>query len=404
MSSQELNHKIYVYTNLKTGKPCYVGQTNSSMEKRAGKDGKGYIGCDVFWRAIQKNGWSNFKGEIVEDGLSLEEANEREQYWISELHTLVQEGGYNLRAGGNNAEFNDLTIQKMKELASKSSVRQYSMDGQFIAEYSSMKEASLKTGIRQGSISNCCKGRCFTAGGSFWSLSDQSFDLQKKLQEIEDKKEETRKKRSLASKGRKMSDEAKKNMSEAQKGHPVSDETRIKSRESHLGKKDSEETKERKRIAQLKRYEEHPFSEESKRKVSEHSINNPKKGCMPVCQYTKDGQFVAEYPSIMEAHRQTGIDHGSISACCKGLPRYKSAGGYLWCFKGQSDLIKNYVEPNNLPKAVCQYSLDGTFIKQYSTASEAGRETGISSVAIGQCCRGRIKTSGKYRWKFAEAA
>lgn len=53
----------------------------------------------------------------------------------------------------------------------------------------------------------------------------------------------------------------------------------------------------------------------------------------PVEQYTKDMVFIAEYPSIKEAERQTGITNQQISSCCKNKPKYKTAGGYIWKYK-----------------------------------------------------------------------
>lgn len=53
----------------------------------------------------------------------------------------------------------------------------------------------------------------------------------------------------------------------------------------------------------------------------------------PIIQYTKDGQFVAEFPSTMEAARQTGVSVGNICSCCKGNPKYSHAGGYIWRYK-----------------------------------------------------------------------
>lgn len=47
-----------------------------------------------------------------------------------------------------------------------------------------------------------------------------------------------------------------------------------------------------------------------------------------VVQYSLEMQALNEYPSIMEAERQTGIYNASISACCKG--KRKRAGGYIW--------------------------------------------------------------------------
>ena len=59
-----------------------------------------------------------------------------------------------------------------------------------------------------------------------------------------------------------------------------------------------------------------------KKKMSEsHGVNG-------VLQFSKTGEFIAEYPSIMEAERQTGCYHQNIIKCCKG--KQKSTGGYIW--------------------------------------------------------------------------
>jgi hypothetical protein len=50
-----------------------------------------------------------------------------------------------------------------------------------------------------------------------------------------------------------------------------------------------------------------------------------------VNQYSKDGTFIAQYPSLMEASRQTGVNFGNISHCCKG--HYKTSGGFIWKYK-----------------------------------------------------------------------
>lgn len=63
---------------------------------------------------------------------------------------------------------------------------------------------------------------------------------------------------------------------------------------------------------------------------SYNRINHPLKS-KQVLQYTFDGDFVSEYPSMQEAQRQTGINQGCISACCNG--KQKTAGGYKWAFK-----------------------------------------------------------------------
>lgn len=47
----------------------------------------------------------------------------------------------------------------------------------------------------------------------------------------------------------------------------------------------------------------------------------------------KKGVIVAEYGSIQEAERITGLNHSHISACCRGRYGYKTVGGYQWKYK-----------------------------------------------------------------------
>ena len=51
-------------------------------------------------------------------------------------------------------------------------------------------------------------------------------------------------------------------------------------------------------------------------------------------------------------------------------------------------------------KKVAQYNTDGELIKIYNSATEAGKELGMSSAYIQDCCRGKKKTAYKYIWKY----
>lgn len=63
-------------------------------------------------------------------------------------------------------------------------------------------------------------------------------------------------------------------------------------------------------------------SEKTRKKLSDSKPKNP------VLQFSKDGKFIAEYPSVREAERQTGCNNSCIGKCCKG--KIKSTGGYIW--------------------------------------------------------------------------
>ena len=67
------------------------------------------------------------------------------------------------------------------------------------------------------------------------------------------------------------------------------------------------------------------FSEEHKKKISESM------GVNGILQFSKNGEFIAEYPSTHAAERQTGCYQSNICNCCKG--KYKSCGGFIWKYK-----------------------------------------------------------------------
>ena len=52
---------------------------------------------------------------------------------------------------------------------------------------------------------------------------------------------------------------------------------------------------------------------------------------IPILQFSKDREFIKEWPSLAEAERQSGIAHSSIDACLKGI--LKHAGGFVWKYK-----------------------------------------------------------------------
>lgn len=53
-------------------------------------------------------------------------------------------------------------------------------------------------------------------------------------------------------------------------------------------------------------------------------------------------------------------------------------------------------------KPVNQYTLDGTFIKEWIGASYVMKELGIDKSSISRVCKGTKKSAGGYVWKFAE--
>lgn len=51
----------------------------------------------------------------------------------------------------------------------------------------------------------------------------------------------------------------------------------------------------------------------------------------PVMQFTKGGVLILVFAGLQEASRETGVNPGNISSCCRG--ERKSAGGFIWKHK-----------------------------------------------------------------------
>lgn len=54
-----------------------------------------------------------------------------------------------------------------------------------------------------------------------------------------------------------------------------------------------------------------------------------------VYQYTLDGTFVREWPSVQEVQRQTGWRASHLSECCRGKIRH--AYGYVWSYTKKAE-------------------------------------------------------------------
>lgn len=75
------------------------------------------------------------------------------------------------------------------------------------------------------------------------------------------------------------------------------------------------------------------MTDDQKQKISLSLLGKKKPnagGNKPIQQYTTDGQFIAEYKSVSEAHRLTNVSQAGISLCCNN--KRISSGGFKWKF------------------------------------------------------------------------
>lgn len=200
------NFIVYKHTS-PSGK-CYIGITCQAPEYRWGNNGYKYLEVlksgklkhPYFAQAILKYGWSNIKHELLHEGLSKEEACRLEQEYIAGYKS--QSLSYNITDGGEGVwgfQFSEEQKEKLREshrgkkqspetvakrvtkntgkrrtdeqkAKTSKPVYQFDLDGNLVAAYFGVREASRCTGISASHITQCCNHLPSrkTAGGFKW--------------------------------------------------------------------------------------------------------------------------------------------------------------------------------------------------------------------------------------------
>lgn len=112
---EEKCYCVYRHTS-PTGK-VYIGITRQRLQKRW-QNGRGYLNSHNkrFYNAILRYGWENFRHEILNTGLSKEEAENLEIQLIAEHRATDPAHGYNQDKGGNhNGRCTEATRRKLSE-------------------------------------------------------------------------------------------------------------------------------------------------------------------------------------------------------------------------------------------------------------------------------------------------
>lgn len=282
--------KVYCYTTPSNKK--YIGITKNSLKQRLKSGYNAY-----FSNAIDKYGYENIKVEILEDNLTLEEASQKERYYIHLYETTNKDKGYNITTGGEGKSFYDydeivnyyekvnynfketlknfhctsktlldilelynfdrkeiirqIARQRYIEQEKNVAVIQYDLLGNYIQDYITLRDAAKAVGLSQvHGIVDVCNNKRNKAGGFYWRFR-KDYDVIPKKIEI----------KTFSSK--------------------------------HWGVK--------------------------------------------VGQYSKDGKLINVFDSIKEANLFLGksANNSNITSVCKG--RRKSAYGYFWKYEEESD-------------------------------------------------------------------
>lgn len=264
------NYKVYMHV-FPNGKK-YIGITMQEPEKRW-RYGGGYYFNKHMNNAIKKYGWKNIEHIIVLEGLTKQQAEEREIEYIKNYKANETNFGYNVANGGfSSGRVSEVTKRNLSEQRKGKNnpmygvrgsehpravvINQYGLDGKFIKTWGSSVDIEKETGITKSKVIATCRGKLKSAGGFQWKYNNgEALDIG-----------EYKTKSVLGS------------------NNPM------------YGRKGKN--------------------------------NNKSK---PVDQYDLNGNLVASFVSATEADERTGISFKNITSCCRG--ERAASKGYVWKFR-----------------------------------------------------------------------
>jgi hypothetical protein len=119
-------------------------------------------------------------------------------------------------------------------------------------------------------------------------------------------------------------------------------------------------------------------------------------------QYELDGTYIRTWDAIIIASQELNLSYKTIQNCAKGLK--PSCGGYLWKdFNEFYDCQNIQAFEDKSVKKINQYTLEGKFIEQWNSISEAGKKLNLNESSIGKCCRKEPSTHqiGGFIWRYS---
>ena len=377
---------IYKHTNLINGK-VYIGQSKYSWPNVNDRwqDGRGYGKHTRLGMAIAKYGWNNFSHELVEDCIESQELpNEREIFWIKKYNSYSE--GYNCTIGGKNIPI---------ELNYKLSIYCYENK----QSYNSIMEASQLLNVSYHQIQ-----RQLTTG-HYYKNDKYRFCVDSEKQsfkpvEYKIKYDFTHIKRNIICIETKEIFDSITDCSNA---------TGISTQNLSQNCCKNHRTAKGRHYAYLEEYDEYWTPAEEYGTDKRKRVSTLKKSvyCLQTNKF---------YSSATECASELGINAREVSRCAAKDSDVTQTHGYNFCYA--EDYYEGW-QPREKKKTtyVCTSEIKEKMRKsnwkckkvlcietglEYYSASEAGRQTGISKDSIINVCNKKphCNTAGGYHWKY----
>lgn len=216
-------------------------------------------------------------------------------------------------------------------------VYQYSLEGDFIQEWKAASDAAAFYNCEVSALCACCRQQAKTCCGFQWS-----YKKEKKTKPLKNWKGNT-----IVQYNR--------NMEPIMLWYSFSDIQDV----LHINEKTIKEVSNTKVLykesywivnpIEIEQFQNIPLERNPALSCKKYENNNPRTS-KNVYQYDMQGNYLGEYPSVMEASRQLGVENRGIGLCAdEKQPKYKSAHGFRWSYT-KYNRLPEYV--NNSSKAV----------------------------------------------------
>lgn len=358
-----MKHIVYLTTNIINGK-IYIGVHKTETPYKF----DGYLGDGLwvndsylinhpkepFHYAIKKYGIKNFKRKTLKVFDNRQDALDLER-WLVDEEFIKRSDTYNITLGGGEPPTYCKTIY------------QYSLNGNFIKEWNSIREAAIFYKVTDSSI-----GKAVLEGTPsvkyLWS-DTKAFNINNF--HIEENKKKTylySNKGEFVKEFSSISDCAKFiENTPSRIHHCIKDKTCIN----------------KQWYVSDTLYREFPIP-----------VKKSHKDC-PVYQYDLEGNFIKEFPSQKAIAKALGLKSCNVNNSIKQGHSYH---GFQWSYE-KVPFMKRLELKQGRVRKVGRYSLEGGLLETFNSVNEAKRTWGSSAVG---CLRGSHKTCRGFIFKYIE--
>lgn len=117
----------------------------------------------------------------------------------------------------------------------------------------------------------------------------------------------------------------------------------------------------------------------------------------PVIQFTMKGVKIAEYKSVIEAEKSTGVDNRLICGVCTG--KHRSTKGCIWAYKENADKIS--IEMYDNRRKICKINpKTKKIIAIYASFKEAVENMKCSRNKLTEACKDENIIFKDHLWKY----